>query len=291
MPSPRPWHSRGLVFRDLSLLQPLDLVLGVLVLAFFLVSALVRGGEVPGSLLGGVLIMVVMFVVGAAIEVIIESLRDIRGLGTVVGFITNGPEALCLIVGLVTGDIIFAASTPLGSNFMNPLMLLAAALITGSLSLALGDHRLSTIVTLGSTALLAGVFFLVPEGFYPVWLAISVALSVVLFSRRPGDPGQDGPSAGLRRWHAVPATLLLVAAGYWLDPVVSFTAERSQAPKGAIGFFVLAALTSWPEFRSCLTLLRRRRTTSAVLNITVSNITNLWLASAGVLVHLLVQWL
>ena len=78
-----------------------------------------------------------------------------------------------------------------------------------------------------------------------------------------------------------------MVAGYFLDPVVSLTAEASHAPKGLIGFVVLAALTSWPEFRSCLTLLRRRRPLSAVLNVTVSNLTNLWLAGVGVVVYLL----
>ena len=114
--------------------------------------------------------------------------------------------------------------------------------------------------------------------------------SGILFWRRPADPA-DVPTddgAGLPRWAALPAGVLLVAAGYWLDPVVTLTAEASHAPKGLIGFVVLAALTSWPEFRSCLTLLRRRRPVSAVLNITVSNLTNLWLAATGVIVFLFV---
>ena len=54
-----------------------------------------------------------------------------------------------------------------------------------------------------------------------------------------------------------------------------------------VGFFVLAALTSWPEFRSSLTLLRRGRTTSAILNIAVSNLTNLWLAAIGLAYYIL----
>jgi cation:H+ antiporter len=87
----------------------------------------------------------------------------------------------------------------------------------------------------------------------------------------------------------VPAVLVLVMAGAYLDPVVTMTAEASRAPKGLIGFVVLAALTSWPEFRSCLTLLRRGRATSAVLNITVSNVTNLWLAVIGVMVFQLLN--
>ncbi len=63
-------------------------------------------------------VVLVMVVIGISIEVIIESLKGVKGLGTITGFITNGPELVCLIVGLVAGDILFAASTPLGSNFM-----------------------------------------------------------------------------------------------------------------------------------------------------------------------------
>ncbi|MBD3220132.1 sodium:proton exchanger [bacterium] len=273
--------------RGVVLLQPLDLVIGLLVLAFFLVSALISDGDVPRSLLGGGLIMLVMFAVGGSIEVIIDSLRSIPGLGTVVGFITNGPEMLCLLVGLLGDDIIFAASTPLGSNFMNPLMLLAAGLVTGTLGLVFRRDTLVTAVTLLTTATLAAVFFaLEPVTPYVIWLVAATVVSALLFMRRPSDPAQVDDGGGLPRWSAIPAVIALVAAGYWLDPVVSLTAEASHAPKGLIGFFVLAALTSWPEFRSCLGLLRRGRTTSAVLNITVSNITNLWLAALGVLVYL-----
>jgi cation:H+ antiporter len=286
-----PLHrQQGLVVRGLVLLHPLDVVIATLVVAFFLLSALIQGGQVLGSLQGALLIMLVMFVVGAAIEVIIEALRDLPGLGTAVGFITNGPEALCLLVGLLTGDIIYAASTPLGSNFMNPVMLFSAALIVGGAGAILRQDRTLTLLTLLVTATLAGIFFALPERWYWPWAAVTVLISLVLFLRRSQE-AQAAPSdsqSGLRPWHAIPATLLLVLAGYWLDPVVSLTAEASRAPKGLIGFFVLAALTSWPEFRSCLGLLRRGRATSAVVNITVSNLTNLWLAVLGVLVFKLV---
>jgi cation:H+ antiporter len=271
------------------LLQPLDLVIGGLVLLFFLISAITSGGDVLRAVAGGLAIMLVMFVVGAAIEVIIDSLRDIPGLGTAVGFITNGPEMLCLLVGLIGDDIIFAASTPLGSNFMNPIMLLAAGLITATLGSVFLRDRILTVTTLVVTAGLAAVFFLLDDDQYVVWIAIVTVASIVLFMRRPSDPAQLSDGGGLPRWAAAPAALALVVAGYWLDPVVTLTAEASRAPKGLIGFFVLAALTSWPEFRSCLGLLRRGRTTSAVLNITVSNITNLWLAGLGVAVYLLVS--
>jgi cation:H+ antiporter len=280
----------GLRFRGVSLLHPLDLVIGLLVMAFFLISALLGGGDLLGSLQGGLLILVVMFVVGAAIEVIIEGLRDMRGLGTAVGFITNGPEALCLLVGLLGEDIIFAASTPLGSNFLNPIMLLGAATAAGAVGVVFRHHRVYGPLTLGVSAALALVFFFLPESLYLPWVITVAAVSGVLFFKRPEDPVAEEPGLkAIARWHVIPAVLLLVVAGYWLDPVVSYTAEASRAPKGLIGFLVLAALTSWPEFRSSLSLLRRQRVTSAVLNITVSNLTNLWLASLGVLVHLLLQ--
>jgi len=285
-PAPRP---RGLSLRGLPLLVPLDLVIGSLAILFFLGSALAGGGDVSASLAGALLIMLVMFVVGAAVEVIIEAWRDVHGLGTLVGFITNGPEALCLVVGLLAGDLIFAASTPLGSNFLNPLMLLGAGVATGCTAAVFGQHRTTTLITLVVTALLAGVFFLIEPRFYLAWFGVTLAASLALFWRRQADAGEESSAGSLfRRWHALPAGILLVAAGYALDPVVSYTAAASRAPKGLIGFVVLAALTSWPEFRSCLTLCRRGRTTSAVLNITVSNLTNLWLALVGVAVHMLV---
>jgi cation:H+ antiporter len=285
-PDPGRRRTRALTVRGLVLLHPLDVVIGTAVLLFFLSSALLSGGDVPRSLGGGLLIMLVMFVVGASIEAIIDSLRHVPGLGTTIGFITNGPEMLCLVVGLLAGDIKYAASTPLGSNFMNPLMLLSALLIVGAWAAFRRHHPGITLGTLGVTAVLAATFFVVPDGWYPAWLAVTVVVSALLFWRRPGDPADEAPGDGLPRWSVLPAAALLVAAGYWLDPVVTLTAEASHAPKGVIGFFVLAALTSWPEFRSCLGLLRRGRLTSAVLNITVSNITNLWLAGLGVAVYI-----
>jgi len=80
----------------------------------------------------------------------------------------------------------------------------------------------------------------------------------------------------------LPAIIVLTGAGYFLDPVVSFAATHSHAPKGVIGFVVLATLTSWPEFKSCIILLKRGNRLAAILNITVSNITNLWLAAIGI---------
>lgn len=292
---PRTGFSRrdGLTLHGVALLHPMDLAIAILVLVFFVANAWLRAGDVVESLRGALLIMLVMFVVGAAVEAIIEALRTMRGLGTAVGFITNGPEALCLVVGLLGQDIIFAASTPLGSNFMNPLMLLAAALLVGTTAAVLRQDRALTLTTVLVTAGLAGSFFLVPGAspvWYWLWLGATVPASLILFRYRSRDdePDVQTSPSGLRPWHAVPAALLLIGAGAALDPVVTLTAEASRAPKGIIGFFVLAALTSWPEFRSCVSLLRRGKHASAVLNITVSNLTNLWLAAVGVAVYQLV---
>jgi cation:H+ antiporter len=288
--SPLARRGRAIAIGGVVLVQPLDLVIGVLVGLFFVASALINSGQVGRSLAGATAVMAVMFLVGACIELIIESLRDVRGLGTLAGFITNGPEALCLIVGLAARDVLYAASTPLGSNFMNPLLLVVAGLITGSTSLVFRDHRLKTITTLIVTAALAGVFFLIPPRLYPGWLVITLIAATVLFWIRPSEPlATDDDPVRLPRWAALPAVAVLVVAGYLLDPVVGYTADASHAPKGVIGFFVLAALTSWPEFKSCLALFRRRRPLASVLNITVSNLTNLWLATLGVIVHLLTR--
>jgi cation:H+ antiporter len=85
----------------------------------------------------------------------------------------------------------------------------------------------------------------------------------------------------------IPAIMLLVAAGYFLDPLVSFTAAESKLPEGIIGFLVLSFLSSWPEFRSSIALIQRDRLRSAFVNIYISNITNLWLAIAGTIIFLL----
>ncbi len=268
--------------------QPLDAIVWTLVLLFFGGSSIMRGGDLAFSIMGAMGIVIVMFLVGFSVEVIIETIQEIKGLGTVVGFITNGPEALCLIVGLLAKDVLFAASTPLGSNIMNPLMLVSAALITGSLVSTIKTNPGFMVTCVSLTAVLAVGFFFIPENFYVVWLGLSVMVTVVLFVKRTSEEHENNHTDNsISKLWFVPAFLVLLAAGYTLDPVVSFTAEHSQAPKGVIGFFVLATLTSWPEFKSTLSLFRHDRALAAILNITVSNITNIWLAALGVSVYLI----
>ena len=241
------------------------------------------------AFIGAAGIIVEMLFISVAIEIIIECLKNTKGIGTITGFITNGPEAVCLLVGLIAGDIIFAASTPLGSNFMNPLLLAIAALTCGCFLKTFATKTAYTVFTIVATACLAGSFFFLQPEMYQYWLIFALLLSILLFIARPKEESVEqnedhifNPTLWL-----IPAILVLTMAGYYLDPVVSFAAEHSHAPKGVIGFFVLSTLTSWPEFKSCITLLRRQKRLAAILNITVSNITNIWLAATGILTYLI----
>ena len=262
----------------------LDLIVWLLVLSFFCGSSLLFGGNLQLAFIGASGIIIEMVLISLAIEIIIECLKNNKRIGTLTGFITNGPEAVCLLVGLVAGDIIFAASTPLGSNFMNPLLLFIAALITRQAIKTFSTNKLYSLVTICSTAILAASFFLLSTDYYLPWLILSTVVTIILFFFRPKEQGTEAPEEytfNPSLW-LVPAIVILVISGYFLDPVVSFAALHSHAPKGVIGFVVLATLTSWPEFKSCLVLLSREKHLAAVLNITVSNITNIWLAVIGI---------
>ncbi len=269
----------------------LDFVAWILVLCFFGGSSLLFEGNTLLAFVGAIGIIIEMLLIGLAIEIIIECLKNRKGIGTITGFITNGPEAVCLLVGLLVGDIIFAASTPLGSNFMNPLLLMAAALICHQVKKTFSTSRWYTFVTISCTATFAGSFFLLNPTQYIYWLVVSIAVTLGLFVIRPKElesSEEEDYSFSPGRWF-IPSIIGLTASGYYLDPVVSFAAAHSHAPKGVIGFFVLATLTSWPEFKSCLALLSRRKPLAAILNITISNITNIWLAAIGITTYLLVD--
>lgn len=241
------------------------------------------------SFLGASGIIIEMLLIGLSIEIIIDALKDTKGIGTITGFITNGPEALCLLVGLLVGDIIFAASTPLGSNFMNPILLVAAALICGYLKTTFTTHTAYTLTTVFFTAFMAIIFFTLNPESYLIWVILVVFVTVVLFLKRPEETtiSTDNDEKAVSKIWLLPAIILLTGAGYFLDSVVSFAAEHSHAPKGVIGFIVLSTLTSWPEFKSCLSLFQRNNPLGAILNITVSNITNIWLAALGIGAYLL----
>ncbi|MCG8564281.1 MAG: sodium:proton exchanger [Desulfobacterales bacterium] len=268
----------------------LDMVCWGLVVLFFGSSALIFQGNLPLSLAAALGVVFTMILIALSIEVIIETLKDIKGIGTITGFITNGPELVCLIVGLSVGDILFAASTPLGSNFMNPVLLFVAALVCRTLPRMINTHPGYGITCTLATAGLAVAFYRIPTSGHVYWIWTALALTLVLFFKRPPETPEEGDGETIvGRWAILPASALLISAGYLLDPMVSFASAQSHAPKGVIGFFVLATLSSWPEFKTCLVLLRRQNHLAALLNITVSNITNIWLALGGVITHLLVK--
>ncbi len=270
----------------------LDLVVWILVIMFFCGSALIFEGDIQMAFIGSGGIIFEMLLIAVSIEIIIETLKNTKGIGTITGFITNGPEAVCLLVGLAVGDIIFASSTPLGSNFMNPLLLFCAAFASAQVVTIFNTHRIYTIVTVCLTAALAFSFYLLSLQHYLIWLVVAIIISSSLFLKRPGEAltEDDSPIILKSKFWLIPSIIILTIAGYFLDPVVSFAAEHSQAPKGVIGFVVLATLTSWPEFKSSLALLNRNKPAAAILNITVSNITNIWLAVAGIGFYLITLW-
>lgn len=272
---------KTLIFNSVT---KLDMIVWILVLLFFCGCSLLFNGDLQQSFIGASGIIVEMMIIGLSIEIIIESIKHIKGIGTVTGFITNGPEAICLIVGLVVGDVLFAASTPLGSNFMNPILLIIAALICGKIVQTIQTKPLYKVITLLSTASLAVIFYTLNQEYFKYWLIAALLITIPLFFMRPSEGEEESDDMyheGARQW-LIPAILLLLVAGYFLDSVVTFAALHSKAPKGVIGFLVLATLTSWPEFKSCLALLSRDKPLAAILNITISNITNIWLAAGGV---------
>ncbi len=285
---------KQLVKESLSLL---DMVSWLLVLLFFCGSAWLNGGNLQESAIGALAVVIEMLLITLAIEIIIECLQETKGIGTITGFITNGPEAVVLLVGLLGGNIVFAASTPLGSNFMNPLLLFLAALLSRKTLEVVTTRSSYTVTTCFFTAFLAGSFFMLgTTQHYIFWLFTALSITVPLFFIRPKEEEKTttrtttagtSPSVSWRR--LIAAIILLICAGYWLDPVVTSVAKASKAPKGVIGFLVLSTLTSWPEFKSCIALLRRGSPLAAILNITISNITNIWLAAAGLGVYLVVE--
>ena len=265
----------------------LDMICWILVVTFFCGCSLIFNGNFNQSFIAAGGVVLVMILIGLSIEVIIETLKDIKGLGTITGFITNGPELVCLIVGLVVGDVLFAASTPLGSNFMNPILLVTAALVCRVFVTTLQTNWKYSVTCICLTAGLAVSFYLVPIQYHIYWVVTALVITGVLFIKRPPEEAEESiEEEVIAKWCIVPAIAVLITAGYFLDPVVSFASEQSHAPKGVIGFFVLATLSSWPEFKCCLALLNRRKYLAAILNITVSNITNIWLAVAGVATYI-----
>ena len=266
----------------------IDFVVWGLVIVFFQVSAAVYGGDGPMSLLAAIGIIAAMLLISISIEVLIGTLRNMPGIGTLIGFITNGPEALVLVIGLLNNDIIFAASTPLGSNPMNVLLLLLATMLTGTVAVVWARKVVYRYLVFIATIAIALSFYLIPVEMYDAWLIYwligVMAVAGIIFATRPGEELPEEEVALGRIW-MLPAMAVLVGAGVLLDYVVTLASDVSMAPKGVIGFLVLSTMTSWPEFKSTLSLLRKDMPLAAFLNILVSNITNLWLACVGVLIY------
>ena len=274
-----------------SSVQKLDIIIWIITLSFFLVSAWILGWDIQGSFIGALGIIVLMFFVGLSIELILSALKHVKWLGAITGFITNGPEALVLIVWLITGNVLFAASTPLGSNVMNPILLILALIVSG-LIVGLKDfkYKLFFIASFIITGAFAIGFFFIPESWYFAWIIIAGAVSIALF-RKKFDYQEESVAAweSASRLFLPIGVIILLVSGYFLDPVVWYTAEASKSPKWLIWFLVLATLTSWPEFKSVLSLFSKWKTLDGFVNIFVSNITNIWLAAAWVFVWLMIK--
>ena len=268
-----------------------DIISWVVVILFFLTSSLTFHGDTINSIFGASGIIVLMLIISISITIILEVLKGHDKLGEIAGYITNGPEAICLIVGLVHSKIVFAASVPLGSNFANPLLLVFAAIIAGSFLQVIKTEWKRTWSIILLSMFMAGSFFWTSSTLFRLeWVIVSLILSVVLYRIKPAERNYGEEKSGsISRYWLIPAILFLITAGYFLDPLVSFTAKNSLVPEGLIGFAVLSFMTSWPEFRSALSLIRMNKIRSAIINIVVSNITNLWLAIVGTIIYLACQ--
>lgn len=267
--------------------QKLDIVIWFITIMFFVGSALILWWNIPESFLWASWIIVLMFFVWFSIELILTALKNVKWLWQITGFITNWPEALVLIVWLISWNILFAASTPLGSNVMNPILLAIAIFVSWTLLVVKKfRHKLFFILSFIITAFLAIIFFKVPEKYYIYWVSISLVISLSLFFKKfhHVDESSEESWDESNPYYLPLWIILLLFAWYMLDPVVSYTAEASKAPKWVIWFLVLSTLTSWPEFKSCIALLKRNKVLDAFINILISNLTNIWLAIVWVLV-------
>ena len=272
----------------LDSLQKLDFVIWWITLLFFIGSAFIMWWNINESFLWASWIIVLMFFIGLSIELILSALKNVKWVGKITWFITNWPEALVLIVWLISWNVLFAASTPLGSNVMNPVLLWIAILVSWYLlKLKQFNHKMFFWISFLLTAIFAISFFKIDQNYYIYWLAISLVTSLYLFTRKFSDweeNQEEEKEEEVSKLYLPLWVIILLVSWYFLDPVVNFTAEASLAPKWLIWFLVLSTLTSWPEFKSVLALLKRNKTLDAFMNILVSNITNIWLGIIWVIV-------
>ncbi len=275
-----------------SSVQKLDIIIWLITIVFFLLSALFLGWAIWSSILGAIWIIILMFFVGLSIELILSALQNVKWLWAITWFITNWPEALVLIVGLIGWNVLFAASTPLGSNVMNPVLLILALLVSWVFfKLQNFKYKKYFALSFFITAFFALVFFKLPESLYPIWLITSIITTVILFRKKFDYEEAEESWVAASKLYLPLWVIILLISWFLLDPIVSFTADASKAPKWVIGFLVLATLTSWPEFKSVLSLLNKWRILDGFVNIFISNITNIWLAASWILVWLVTKFL
>ncbi len=75
-------------------IQAVDMISWLLTALFFCGAAYIFDGDMVDSLIGAAGVIFIMFLVGSSIEVMIETMKNVPGIGTLTGFLTNGPEAL-----------------------------------------------------------------------------------------------------------------------------------------------------------------------------------------------------
>ena len=276
---------------DLSI-DRLDIISWFLVLQFFGAASLYFGGDLQASLTGALLIILLMLFVSHSIALILGVLQNHPKMGELTGYITNGPEALVMIVGLLHNKLIMAMGVPLGSNFANPILFLIALLMSGQL---IGFFRLGalrSLLIILATAGLAASFFQLESGnieHLGLWALITLVVTVIFYRFKGDEDCEEESEGALPVYFLLPAVLFLIGSGYFLDPAVSYTAQASKLDEGIISFCVLSFITSWPEFRTAISLIKLHRLKAAVMNILISNITNLWLAVGGVIAYLFLQ--
>ncbi len=87
-------------------------------------------------------------------------------------------------------------------------------------------------------------------------MIIAVVVSLILFFKKSKEIDCKAIEDELIfKYWLFPTVIVIITTGYFLDPVVNFAAVNSHAPKGVIGFFALAMLTSWPELKSSIILI------------------------------------
>ncbi len=265
-----------------------DIGIWAAVLFFFLYFAFRSGGEISIALLASLGVILIMTAIGFSIEIIIEVLRNKRGLGTILGFLTNGPEMVVLLAGIIAGDVLFGVSTPLGSTAINAIMLVLAAIVTGTaIKLLQAKKIVYGLLCIIITVILASIFYFLPEELYLWWIITALLITISFFLLRPKEKKRKDRPSEVPSWIILPALLLLLLSGSFLDPMVEFAGEVSGVPKNLIGFLALGTLSSWPELKSCITLFKKGFIEAAGINIFVSNITNIWLAIIGISLYLL----